>query len=96
MIFSIYNVGYNQLPHPSFFIGTGMSEPPTPAIYTGEEIVAPEEPGGENPGGDTSDESDLPDTATNTFNWLLASLLLILSGTAIWLFARKRKNREIK
>lgn len=27
------NVGYNQPPHPSFFIGEGMEEPPTPNIY---------------------------------------------------------------
>jgi len=28
------NVGYNQPPHPSFFIGEGMAEPPRPKIYT--------------------------------------------------------------
>ncbi|WP_319005783.1 OmpL47-type beta-barrel domain-containing protein [Metabacillus niabensis] len=27
------NVGYNQPPHPSFFIGEGMDEPPAPNIY---------------------------------------------------------------
>ncbi|WP_165910388.1 rhamnogalacturonan lyase [Treponema sp. J25] len=27
------NVGYNQPPHPSFFIGAGMSDPPKPVIY---------------------------------------------------------------
>lgn len=27
------NVGYNQPPHPSFYIGEGMEEPPTPNIY---------------------------------------------------------------
>ena len=26
------NVGYNQPPHPSFFIGEGMKEPPRPSI----------------------------------------------------------------
>jgi hypothetical protein len=26
------NVGYNQPPHPSFFLGEGMSEPPKPRI----------------------------------------------------------------
>jgi rhamnogalacturonan endolyase len=31
------NVGYNQPPHPSFYIGAGMSEPPTPNII----LVAP-------------------------------------------------------
>jgi len=28
------NVGYNQPPHPSFFIGVGMEEPPIPNIVT--------------------------------------------------------------
>jgi len=28
------NVGYNQPPHPSFFIGQGMAEPPIPNIQT--------------------------------------------------------------
>ncbi|MBX3435397.1 MAG: rhamnogalacturonan lyase [Pirellulales bacterium] len=27
------NSGYNQPPHPSFFLGTGMAPPPTPNIY---------------------------------------------------------------
>jgi len=26
------NVGYNQPPHPSFFIGEGMKDPPAPKI----------------------------------------------------------------
>jgi rhamnogalacturonan endolyase len=29
------NVGYNQPPHPSFFLGDGMPPPPRPAIVTG-------------------------------------------------------------
>jgi hypothetical protein len=28
------NTAYNQPPHPSFFIGNGMSTPPRPAVYT--------------------------------------------------------------
>jgi rhamnogalacturonan endolyase len=28
------NVGYNQPPHPGFFIGHGMSAPPVPNIVT--------------------------------------------------------------
>jgi rhamnogalacturonan endolyase len=28
------NSGYNQPPHPSFFLGAGMAAPPTPQIYT--------------------------------------------------------------
>ena len=27
------NTAYNQPPHPSFFIGSGMAEPPRPVIY---------------------------------------------------------------
>jgi len=28
------NTAYNQPPHPSFFLGAGMSPPPAPNIYT--------------------------------------------------------------
>ena len=28
------NVGYNQPPHPSFFLGDGMAAPPVPNIVT--------------------------------------------------------------
>jgi hypothetical protein len=28
------NTAYNQPPHPSYFIGDGMSTPPAPAVYT--------------------------------------------------------------
>ena len=28
------NTAYNQPPHPSYFIGTGMSTPPAPVMYT--------------------------------------------------------------
>ncbi|MDG5787853.1 hypothetical protein QA612_10115 [Evansella sp. AB-P1] len=34
------NVAYNQPPHPSFFIGHNMEEPPTPYIFTGDVINA--------------------------------------------------------
>jgi rhamnogalacturonan endolyase len=27
------NTAYNQPPHPSFFLGTGMSRPPQPTVY---------------------------------------------------------------
>ena len=27
------NVGYNQPPHPSFFLGAGMDDPPTPLVF---------------------------------------------------------------
>jgi rhamnogalacturonan endolyase len=32
------NVGYNQPPHPSFFLGTGMVDPPRPKIYFAGEL----------------------------------------------------------
>lgn len=37
------NVGYNQPPHPSFFLGAGMAPPPVPQIYTIQ--AAPQLPG---------------------------------------------------
>jgi rhamnogalacturonan endolyase len=30
------NVGYNQPPHPGFFLGAGMAAPPVPQIYTAQ------------------------------------------------------------
>ncbi|MCA9241560.1 MAG: hypothetical protein KDA37_15225, partial [Planctomycetales bacterium] len=33
------NVGYNQPPHPSFFLGAGMDDPPTPVIHLGGELA---------------------------------------------------------
>ncbi len=40
------NVGYNQPPNPSFFLGAGMAPPPTPQIYTVQ--AAPTLPGDYN------------------------------------------------
>jgi fibronectin type 3 domain-containing protein/lysophospholipase L1-like esterase len=38
------NVGYNQPPHPSFFLGHGMTKPPVPSIdvVKGPDVIAPE------------------------------------------------------
>jgi rhamnogalacturonan endolyase len=55
------NVGYNQPPHPSFYLGTGMSEPPTPNI-----ITKPVAPTLSLPG-DLTVEATGPDGATATF-----------------------------
>ena len=33
------NVGYNQPPHPSFFLGAGMDDPPTPLLYFAGELA---------------------------------------------------------
>jgi hypothetical protein len=33
------NVGYNQPPHPSFFLGDGMSPPPQPSLFFGGEVA---------------------------------------------------------
>ncbi|SEQ73351.1 Regulation of enolase protein 1, concanavalin A-like superfamily [Natrinema salaciae] len=48
------NVGYNQPPHPSFYIGSSMDEPPTPDI----EPVGPD-----GPVDDPTDIIGLPDAA---------------------------------
>ncbi len=40
------NVGYNQPPHPSFYIGAGMSDPPMPDIVYTAAIGPPDAPGG--------------------------------------------------
>ncbi|KAB8128074.1 hypothetical protein F9U64_16780 [Gracilibacillus oryzae] len=36
------NVGYNQPPHTGFFLGYNMSEPPRPAIVTGDKLFGPD------------------------------------------------------
>lgn len=33
------NSGYNQPPHPSFFVGAGMATPPTPQIYLAPQLA---------------------------------------------------------
>jgi rhamnogalacturonan endolyase len=50
------NVAYNQPPHPSFFLGNGMTPPPQPDIY----IAANPAPPGDFNGDQTVDGADLP------------------------------------
>jgi hypothetical protein len=51
------NVAYNQPPHPSFFLGNGMTTPPQPDIYT---VAANPGPAGDfNDDGEVTGE-DLP------------------------------------
>jgi hypothetical protein len=33
------NAGYNQPPHPSFFLGAGMAAPPQPKVFFGGELI---------------------------------------------------------
>ncbi|MBN2163236.1 MAG: hypothetical protein JXR25_01275 [Pontiellaceae bacterium] len=40
------NVGYNQPPHPGFYIGEGMSAPPAPNIVLAEPVPLPDAPTG--------------------------------------------------
>jgi rhamnogalacturonan endolyase len=51
------NVAYNQPPHPSFFLGDGMTLPPQPSIYT--VAATPAIPGDFN-GDNAVDRHDLP------------------------------------
>lgn len=36
----------------------------------------------------------LPDTATNLYNWLIAGIVLMITGGSIWFIRRKRKSNE--
>ncbi|WP_240468565.1 bacterial Ig-like domain-containing protein [Gracilibacillus sp. YIM 98692] len=49
----------------------------------------------DKPGTDagTNDGSDLPDTATNAFNWLILGLLVLVTGACL-LFMNKRKVKQ--
>ncbi|ATH94170.1 cell surface protein [Bacillus glycinifermentans] len=48
----------------------------------------PEKP--DNTDQKTNEGNELPDTATNTFNLIFVGLGLLLAGTALWYFRRKR------
>jgi rhamnogalacturonan endolyase len=50
------NVAYNQPPHPSFFLGDGMTMPPPPDIYT---VAANPTPAGDFNGDRQVDDDDL-------------------------------------
>ncbi|WP_434057659.1 LPXTG cell wall anchor domain-containing protein [Bacillus subtilis] len=38
----------------------------------------------------TNAGNELPNTATNTYNLILVGLVLLVAGTALWYFRRKR------
>ncbi|MDL4843029.1 rhamnogalacturonan lyase family protein [Aquibacillus rhizosphaerae] len=55
------NVAYNQPPHPSFFIGEGMAEPPMPNIDV-VDVTKNNEPDEDDNDGDPSGGGDDPDS----------------------------------
>lgn len=57
------NVGYNQPPHTSFFLGTGMEAPAAPHIYL---AGAPDDGGPTDPGDDGTDNPGNPDNPDDT------------------------------
>lgn len=68
------NVGYNQPPHPSFFLGDGMAAPPTPNIVTSIGVLL----GPPAPVFTTIDT----DTGLSTTDAVTADNTIVLHGTA--------------
>ncbi|MEQ6000864.1 isopeptide-forming domain-containing fimbrial protein [Bacillus amyloliquefaciens] len=54
------------------------------------EPAKPSKPTPEKTGGKTNTGNELPNTATNTYNLILVGLVLLVAGTALWYFRRKR------
>ncbi|TQJ99674.1 LPXTG-motif cell wall-anchored protein/uncharacterized repeat protein (TIGR01451 family)/fimbrial isopeptide formation D2 family protein [Bacillus sp. SJZ110] len=81
--------------------GSGIDKPDKPKVDITVEQKdpvpdKPEAPGKpsnpNNPNKDQGTESgnELPNTATNTYNLILVGLVLLVAGTALWYFRRKR------
>ncbi|MGD2406891.1 isopeptide-forming domain-containing fimbrial protein [Bacillus subtilis] len=54
------------------------------------EPAKPSKPTPEKTDGKTNTGKELPNTATNTYNLILVGLVLLVAGTALWYFRRKR------
>nr|WP_181218301.1 isopeptide-forming domain-containing fimbrial protein [Bacillus subtilis] len=64
------------------------SKPNNPTNTSNPEKPNQTEPATKDQGSDTGNE--LPNTATNTYNLILVGLVLLVAGTALWYFRRKR------
>ncbi|WP_375060437.1 LPXTG cell wall anchor domain-containing protein [Bacillus sp. LR_6] len=62
------------------------NEPAKPSKPTSE----PSKPTPEKTSEKTNAGNELPNTATNTYNLILVGLVLLVAGTALWYFRRKR------
>ncbi|XBO87413.1 LPXTG cell wall anchor domain-containing protein [Bacillus licheniformis] len=62
-------------------------EPKDPEPNTPGEPEKPEKPSQSDP---ADRGNELPNTATNTFNLILVGLGLLVVGSALWFFRRKR------
>jgi LPXTG-motif cell wall-anchored protein len=61
-------------------------------LSEGEETPSPEAPSEEEPNQNkSSDEHELPDTATSMYNFLMIGLVLFLCGAGVFFYTRKRK-----
>ncbi|ASS69994.1 isopeptide-forming domain-containing fimbrial protein [Bacillus atrophaeus] len=64
------------------------SKPSNPNNTSNPEKPSTTEPANKDQG--TNSGNELPNTATNTFNLILVGLVLLVAGTALWYFRRKR------
>ncbi|KJJ41086.1 hypothetical protein UM89_15860 [Bacillus subtilis] len=85
--------------------GSGIDKPDKPKAEMNVVSKGSETPSNSNPsdepskstpstpektGGKTNAGNELPNTATNTYNLILVGLVLLVAGTALWYFRRKR------
>lgn len=92
------NVGYNQPPHTSFFLGHGMKTPPTPAIYAGEVTsvnvkVTPRTLNGKSKGGKIQANIALPSVDKSKVD--ASTVRLSVNGQTIFAEDTKNNGRKI-
>ncbi|MEC1228210.1 LPXTG cell wall anchor domain-containing protein, partial [Bacillus paralicheniformis] len=74
-------------------------EPPaSPGAGSGGDGSGGHDSGGSDDGNEPSDGSNggiLPDTASNAYHWLMLGLLLLIAGSGLYLYQRKRRKLQI-
>ncbi|MFG5456481.1 LPXTG cell wall anchor domain-containing protein, partial [Enterococcus faecalis] len=72
--------------------------PASPGAGSGGDGSGGHDSGGADDGNEPSDGSNggfLPDTASNAYHWLMLGLLLLISGSGLYLYQRKRRKLQI-
>ncbi|MED1716302.1 LPXTG cell wall anchor domain-containing protein, partial [Bacillus paralicheniformis] len=78
--------------------GSGGEPPASPGAGSGGDGSGGHGSGGSDDGNEPSDGSNggfLPDTASNAYHWLMLGLLLLISGSGLYLYQRKRRKLQI-
>ncbi|MCJ2148354.1 multifunctional 2',3'-cyclic-nucleotide 2'-phosphodiesterase/3'-nucleotidase/5'-nucleotidase [Bacillus paralicheniformis] len=78
--------------------GSGGEPPASPGAGSGGDGSGGHDSGGSDDGNEPSDGSNggiLPDTASNAYHWLMLGLLLLIAGSGLYLYQRKRRKLQI-